>query len=497
MQWRTARLQISFVAAALARSKLPANSTSFDNFTTMSTGPSSVLLPAFVVDFDVTNVQLHNVIAFAMPSIHDRFTLQAVAEREGRQYVHARPTMGVAPPKIVTFLCKSLEAAASRSARSICMIYVTHLPATSDGSMASHFEHMKILLGSDSDMPLGQAMVVAADELWPHKVKMNTGELSNETIPPECLSGLLLDWLEHLQVPIVEDTKVLATGAAFNGLPLLTLRTLECIFHLIRSLLQYLVDAMEQDYLPSATAGCIGDAVIGRTTMACLQLSAVAAKPYFSKVKHLVDTWSCPKPLPLNGARIAELNLALPEFNDTHDGAKETSMESRHHSSSSSLHAEKHGDEGGESPKTLSSPKHSSSAPYFGDATLPPVKPPSPAHHSPANFSGSSFSDAVTRADDAAIATPDPQQPLRPEPCSFTGSKPSSLLTTSPNAFEMKAPVTGIPLTDESSTSPQKGPLSISEAPLPVSVRDISSMKGHGPRSLPALQMPRKPATAL
>ncbi|KAF0771456.1 hypothetical protein AaE_002446, partial [Aphanomyces astaci] len=257
-------------------------------------------------------VHCHAGFVYAMPSIHDRFTLHEMAEREGRQYIHSlRSTLGIAPPRVVSFLCKSLEAAAaaaSPNAQSLCMIYVTHLPATSDGSMASHFEHMKGLLGTDSDVPpLGQAMVVAADELWPHKVKMNTGEFSD--IPPECVGGLLLDWLEHLQVPIVQHPKVvLATGAAFNALPLLTLRTLECIFNLTRTLLTKLLS--EHTHATASTTATICDAVVGRTTMACLQLSAGAAKPYFSKVRHLLDTWTCPKPLPLNDGRIAELNLA-------------------------------------------------------------------------------------------------------------------------------------------------------------------------------------------
>ncbi|CAK4153780.1 unnamed protein product [Aphanomyces euteiches] len=112
----------------------------------------------------------------------------------------------------VSFLCQCLEAAIASSptqARQLSMIYITHLPASFDHSVSTHYEHMKLLLGDTNDVPLGQAMVVAADDLWPHKVKMNMGDFTEP--PPERLSGLLLDWLEHLDKPLIQDAKPMST----------------------------------------------------------------------------------------------------------------------------------------------------------------------------------------------------------------------------------------------------------------------------------------------
>ncbi|KAF0700728.1 Aste57867_8782 [Aphanomyces stellatus] len=239
-------------------------------------------------------------LVFAMPSIHERFTLQDMMEREQRQYTHhKRSPNGVVPPKVVSFLCQALEAAAdaSPSPRQLCMIFVTHLPSScSDGSASSHYEHLKHVLGDAHDLPLGQAMVVAADELWPHKVRMNTGELSSSDLPPACLPGLLLDWLEHLRAPLVPSASSLATAAALNELPLLTLRTLACVFNLAKALMAHVAEDEQ-----------IADAIVGRVAMAALQLSAAAAKPVFAHAKQRVLTWECQKPLSPNRTMLAHL----------------------------------------------------------------------------------------------------------------------------------------------------------------------------------------------
>ncbi|RHY91387.1 hypothetical protein DYB35_004244 [Aphanomyces astaci] len=354
--------------------------------------------------------------------------------------------------------------------------------------MASHFEHMKGLLGTDSDVPpLGQAMVVAADELWPHKVKMNTGEFSD--IPPECVGGLLLDWLEHLQVPIVQHPKVvLATGAAFNALPLLTLRTLECIFNLTRTLLTKLLS--EHTHATASTTATICDAVVGRTTMACLQLSAGAAKPYFSKVRHLLDTWTCPKPLPLNDGRIAELNLAPVDAAGRFDSPMDRGAVGHGSYSSTSLH-DGETSKWDQNPHQPLSPAHASSAPHVGDSSgLPPVKPPSPAHPPPPSGAfSSSFvaANTIKNTDDAGenhVTLDDMSKSTSPVlgDTELTPSTNSSASLHSVGESKLLSPL------HQSSSSPTKE--CSMEPPL------LLSVKGSVPRSLPALHIPRKQSAA-
>ncbi|KAH9108972.1 hypothetical protein LEN26_014092 [Aphanomyces euteiches] len=248
-------------------------------------------------------------LVFAMPTIHDRFTLERMVAREQSQYMNppSSGSHGVIPPKVVSLHGTWLgfirtQASSPTQARQLSMIYITHLPASFDHSVSTHYEHMKLLLGDTNDVPLGQAMVVAADDLWPHKVKMNMGDFTEP--PPECLSGLLLDWLEHLDKPLIQDAKVLSDTNAFDALPLLTLRTIECVFHLIKAFLAHVDD-------PAIVHG-----LIGRTAMACLQLSAVSAKSFFPRIRQLVDSWTCPRPLALNLDLIAHLNQPTSQDDD-------------------------------------------------------------------------------------------------------------------------------------------------------------------------------------
>ncbi|OQR94814.1 hypothetical protein THRCLA_08087 [Thraustotheca clavata] len=241
-------------------------------------------------------------LVFAIPTIHDRFSLQIALERE-RQQFHATPssTSMVLPPKIISYLCTQVESWASKDALILCMAFIAHVPATTYTIPIQ--AHLQMVLGCDATLDLFLEHSLDSDELTQIKIQMNSGETNwpRDSTKP-IFAGLLLDWLEHLNPPLLDQINDIAL---LNKAPLTVLRTLERIIDVLRKLKEFAASVVCDELL---------DALYTRAVMAILQIPSLRARTFLPQIKALVESnWGCPSPLNLSMRIQQELILNVPE----------------------------------------------------------------------------------------------------------------------------------------------------------------------------------------
>ncbi|KDO18008.1 hypothetical protein SPRG_21775 [Saprolegnia parasitica CBS 223.65] len=232
-------------------------------------------------------------LVFALPTIHNRFSLATILERERFQFQPTPPeTSMVLPPRVVRYLCSQVEAWAAQDVCALGLAYVGHLPATTYSiSLLPHLQLLQVAENADA----WADHVVSSDALLPIKAQMNLGEPNwpqNSTTP--IFAGLLLDWLEHLNPPLL-DSNDLHDVDRLRKAPLATLRTLERLVNLLRVCREAMRTKLAE--LP-VDANTLLEGLYARTGMAIVQAPSLRARSLIPPIKHLVEShWTSPSPL--------------------------------------------------------------------------------------------------------------------------------------------------------------------------------------------------------
>lgn len=192
-------------------------------------------------------------IVFALPRIHDPFSLSETIEHQNR-VAHGESSMGVrlALPRILDFLCSEVEAAADSNPLEVTNSFIYHVPLhhlRDKPHSEVHFireSHLKTIFeagktsnnakstmnNSNSASSFGRSATslvtatapppvpsvllnseihqISQDDVFPVKVALNAGEWNWPAAIGLCqdtaayVPALLLDWLEHLREPILD-----------------------------------------------------------------------------------------------------------------------------------------------------------------------------------------------------------------------------------------------------------------------------------------------------
>lgn len=262
-------------------------------------------------------------VVFALPTIHDRFSVAEMVEHQNRT-AHGERLAGTrshALPKVLDFLCAAVERAAEAHPAAVLGAFVSHIPlrrlATGEparDSQALEEAHVKPATPPPPvpSFPLNTATPsISQDDLFPIKVAFNVGETNWPDASDKCAAVtyfpvLLLDWLEHLAEPLL-DTATLdmvtahdgethaVKSKALNKLPIHVIKSLERVVHCVRGLEQ------QAEVLEGRLA--LVDAVCTRTAMAVFHISdraAPALARHTAFVAMLARDWHAPKRLELN-----------------------------------------------------------------------------------------------------------------------------------------------------------------------------------------------------
>ncbi|EQC36753.1 hypothetical protein SDRG_06188 [Saprolegnia diclina VS20] len=232
-------------------------------------------------------------LVFALPTIHDRFSLSTILERERFQFQPTPPeTSMVLPPRVVRYLCSQIEVWTARDLCALSLAFVGHLPATTYS--ISLLPHLQLLQMAER-VDVWADHVVSSDVLLPIKAQMNSGEPNwPQTSTTPIFAGLLLDWLEHLNPPLL-DSDDLHDVDRLRKVPLAALRTLERLVCLLRVGSEAL--RTQSAELP-VDATTLLEGLYARTAMAVVQAPSLRARSLIPPIKYLVEShWTSPSPL--------------------------------------------------------------------------------------------------------------------------------------------------------------------------------------------------------
>lgn len=180
-------------------------------------------------------------VVFALPKIHDRFTLGEEVEHQNRR-LHGEGAANSNLPRVLDFLCAEVEGAvtASSDVVTVASSFVNHLcvrqqeawprtsectkefySTTSSATAEIHvLERHRQFVGEAVNECLVENRLsfdtieapepVTRDQLFPIKVGFNVGEWNWEDASSRCSNAsvhaiLLLDWLEHLREPLLSS----------------------------------------------------------------------------------------------------------------------------------------------------------------------------------------------------------------------------------------------------------------------------------------------------
>ncbi|KAL3666764.1 hypothetical protein V7S43_008385 [Phytophthora oleae] len=181
-------------------------------------------------------------VVFALPKIHDRFTLAEEVEHQNRR-LHGEGAANSNLPRMLDFLCAEVEGAvaASSDVVTVASSFVNHLcvrqqeawPRTSECTKefysstslatAEILERHRQYVGGAVNESLAEKSIsfdmieapepVTREQLFPIKVGFNVGEWNWEDASALCSNAsthavLLLDWLEHLREPLLSSQLV-------------------------------------------------------------------------------------------------------------------------------------------------------------------------------------------------------------------------------------------------------------------------------------------------
>ncbi|KAF4031324.1 Protein-tyrosine phosphatase [Phytophthora infestans] len=182
-------------------------------------------------------------VVFALPTIHDRFTLAETVEHQNRR-LHGAGAVNSSLPRVLDFLCAEVEGAitASSDVVTVASAFVNHLcvrqqeawprtiectkesyrPTSSDN--AELLDRHRQFIGAAANESFKDNDGISFDTteppepatrelLFPIKVGFNVGEWNWEQASASCPNAstravLLLDWLEHLREPLVSSQLV-------------------------------------------------------------------------------------------------------------------------------------------------------------------------------------------------------------------------------------------------------------------------------------------------
>ncbi|KAL7683512.1 putative tyrosine specific protein phosphatase [Plasmopara halstedii] len=314
-------------------------------------------------------------IVFALPKIHDQFTLAETIEHQNRR-LHGEDAVKSNLPRILDFLCIGLEnaIAVTSDVEQIASAFVHHLcihqqeawPRTNDtmkdvecSSSKSMTElldqHRKfiVLALNESHLDVNSFETIKAPEvatcelLFPIKVGFNVGEWNWKDASALCsnlttYAILLLDWLEHLREPLLssrltekllqpKSTKSGNSGIfnhsrcdsechgntdnanfEFQALHRLPALTMRALDRVL-SCLRLFQDRLEQ----ARTKNVLFYAVCVRSAMALFHLSTtccttISLRRHAECIALLIDKWHAPKRLELNLESLKRLTFHQP-----------------------------------------------------------------------------------------------------------------------------------------------------------------------------------------
>ncbi|KAE9358333.1 hypothetical protein PR003_g1342 [Phytophthora rubi] len=179
-------------------------------------------------------------VVFALPKVHDRFTLAETVEHQNRR-LHGEGAVNSNLPRLLDFLCAEVEGAvtASSDVVTVASAFINHLcvrqqeawPRTSESTKdfyrptpsgpAELLERHRHFIGGAVNESLNESNGISFDvieapeavtreQLFPIKVGFNVGEWNWEEASALCPNAsihaiLLLDWLEHLREPLLSS----------------------------------------------------------------------------------------------------------------------------------------------------------------------------------------------------------------------------------------------------------------------------------------------------
>ncbi|KAG7385719.1 Protein tyrosine phosphatase domain-containing protein 1 [Phytophthora pseudosyringae] len=182
-------------------------------------------------------------VVFALPKIHDRFTLAETVEHQNRR-LHGEGAVNSSLPRVLDFLCAEVEGAvaASSDVVTVASAFVNHLsvrqqdawPRTSECTKefypSTSLETAELLelhrqfisgavgesLTESNSIPFDAIEApepVTREQLFPIKIGFNVGDWNWEEASALCPNAsthaiLLLDWLEHLREPLLSSQLV-------------------------------------------------------------------------------------------------------------------------------------------------------------------------------------------------------------------------------------------------------------------------------------------------
>jgi len=182
-------------------------------------------------------------VVFALPKVHDRFTLAETVEHQNRR-LHGEGAVNSNLPRVLDFLCAEVEGAvaAASDVVTVAATFVNHLcvrqqeawPRTSEctkefyrqipsGTAEMVERHRQFIAAAVSEsstssdgvsfMDIEVPDAVTREQLFPIKVGFNVGEWNWEGASALCSNAsihtvLLLDWLEHLHEPLLSSQLV-------------------------------------------------------------------------------------------------------------------------------------------------------------------------------------------------------------------------------------------------------------------------------------------------
>ncbi|KAJ8571880.1 hypothetical protein ON010_g4954 [Phytophthora cinnamomi] len=182
-------------------------------------------------------------VVFALPKVHDRFTLAETVEHQNRR-LHGEGAVNSNMPRVLDFLCAEVEGAvaASSDVVTVASAFVSHLcvrqqeawPRTSEctkdfyrstpSGSTELLEPHRQFIGRAVNESLTDSKSISFDvivapepvtreSLFPIKVGFNVGEWNWEEASALCPNAsihaiLLLDWLEHLREPLLNSQLV-------------------------------------------------------------------------------------------------------------------------------------------------------------------------------------------------------------------------------------------------------------------------------------------------
>ncbi|GMF12845.1 unnamed protein product [Phytophthora lilii] len=182
-------------------------------------------------------------VVFALPKVHDRFSLAETVEHQNRR-LHGEGAVNSNLPRVLDFLCAEVEGAVTASSDVVVVAsaYVNHLcvrqqeawPRTSEctkefyrptpsGTTELVERHRQFIGGAVNEAQAERGGIsfdtieapeaVTREQLFPIKVGFNVGEWNWEEASALCSNAsihaiLLLDWLEHLREPLLSSQLV-------------------------------------------------------------------------------------------------------------------------------------------------------------------------------------------------------------------------------------------------------------------------------------------------